>query len=180
MKHLTAVLALCFLSATGCVAQQSDADQPATKADIERYYDTMHIRDMMKNMMAAMSQQMQKMMREQLQRTPNLPANAQEKIEKTVDDSLANMPIDELLDAMEPVYAKHFTKGDIDALAAFYSTPTGKKMLTELPAMTAEAMQASQSVMAKYIQHVQEQVQDQIAQMQKDAQPDAKKATTSN
>jgi hypothetical protein len=180
LKHLTAVLALCLLSATVCVAQQSDADQPATKADIDRYYDAVHIRDMMKNMMVAMSEQMQNMMHEQLQKTPNLPPDAQAKIEKTVTDSLANMPIDDLLDAMEPVYAKHFTKGDIDALAVFYATPTGKKMLTELPAMTAEAMQASQSVMIKHMQHVQEQVAEQIAQMQKDAQPDAKKAITSN
>jgi hypothetical protein len=41
-------------------------------------------------------------------------------------------------------------------------------------------MQASQSVMIKHMQHVKEQVAEQIAQMQKDAQPDAKKATTSN
>jgi uncharacterized protein len=180
MKHLTAVLALCLFSATACVAQQSAADQPATKADIDRYYETMHVRELIKNMMAAMSQQMVKLTHDQLQKTPNLPPDAQEKIDKMMKDMMTNMPTDELLDAMEPVYARHFTKGDIDALVVFYSTPTGKKMLAELPAMTQEAMQASSAVMQKYMEHAMQEVQDQIAQMQKDAQPDAKKATSTN
>jgi uncharacterized protein len=180
MKHLTAVLALCLLSATACVAQQSAADQPATKADIDRYFDAMHVRDMTKNMMDAMSQQVRKMMHDQLQKTPSLPPDAAEQMDKFYDKIWADMPINDLLDAMEPVYAKHFTKGDIDALIAFYSTPVGKKMLAEMPAITQEAMQASFGVTQKYMDHVMEQVNQQIAQMQKDAQPDPKKATSSN
>jgi uncharacterized protein len=180
MKHLTAVLALCLLSATACVAQQSAADQPATKADIDRYYDAMHVRDLMKSTMDAVSQQVRKMMHDQLQKTPNLPPNAEEQMNKFYDKTLAEVPIDDLLDAMEPVYAKHFTKGDIDAMIAFYSTPTGKKSLAEMPAITQEAMQASSGVMQKYMDHVMQQVNEQIAQMQKDAQPDPKKATSTN
>jgi hypothetical protein len=180
MKHLTAFLALCLLSATVCVAQQSDADQPATKADIDRYYDAMHVRDLMKATMDAVSQQMRKMMRDQLQKTPNLPPDAEEKMNQFYDKLLANMPINDLLDAMEPVYAKHFTKGDIDAMIAFYSTPTGKKALAEMPAITQEAMQASSGVVQKYMEHVETMVNQQIAQMEKDGQTDPKKATTHN
>ena len=180
MKHLTAVLALCLLSATVCLAQQSDADQPATKADIDRYYEAMHIRDMMKVTMDAASQQMRKMMHDQLQKAPNLPPDAEEKMNQLYENMLADMPINDLLDAMEPVYAKHFTKGDIDAMIAFYSTPTGKKALAEMPAITQEAMQASSGVLQKYMEHVETMVAQQIAQMEKDAQPDPKKATTSN
>jgi uncharacterized protein len=180
MKHLTAVLALCLLSVTVCVAQQSDADQPATKADIDRYYDALHIRDMMKATMDAVSQQMRKVMHDQLQKAPNLPPDAEEKMNQFYDKLLANMPINDLLDAMEPVYAKHFTKGDIDAMIAFYSTPTGKKALAEMPAITQEAMQASSGVVQKYMEHVETMVDQQIAQMEKDAQPDPKKAATRN
>jgi hypothetical protein len=180
MKHLAAVLALCLLSATVCVAQQSDADQPATKADIDRYYDAMHVRDMMKATMDAVSQQMRKMMHDQLQKAPNLPPDAEEKMNQYYDKLLADFPVNDLLDAMEPIYAKHFTKGDIDAMIAFYSTPTGKKALAEMPAITQEAMQASSGVVQKYIEHVETMVNQQIAQMEKDAQTDPKKATTRN
>jgi uncharacterized protein len=180
MKHLTAVLALCLLSATVCVAQQSDADQPATKADIDRYYDAMRVRDMMKATMDAVSQQMRKVMHDQLQKAPNLPPDAEEKMNQFYDKMLVDMPINDLLDAMEPVYAKHFTKGDIDAMIAFYSTPTGKKALAEMPAITQEAMQASSGVLQKYMEHVETLVDQQIAQMEKDAQTDPKKATTHN
>jgi Uncharacterized protein conserved in bacteria (DUF2059) len=63
---------------------------------------------------------------------------------------------------------------------AFYSTPTGKKTLAEMPAITQEAMQASSGVMQTYMEHAMQEVQDQIAQMLKEAQPDPKKATSTN
>ncbi len=44
---------------------------------------------------------------------------------------------------MVPVYEKHLTKGEVDALVAFYSDPKGQKILNEMPAMTSEAMQAA-------------------------------------
>ncbi len=35
-------------------------------------------------------------------------------------------PWDDFLESMVPVYQKHFPKGDVDTLMAFYSTPTGQ------------------------------------------------------
>jgi len=174
------ILVLCLFSATTCLAQQSPEDQPATTADIERYYDVMHIRDLMKSTMDAVAKQMHQMMHEQIQKTPNLPPDAEEKIEKMEDKIIHEMPIDDLLQAMEPVYAKHLTKGDVDALIAFYSSPVGQKMLAEQPAITQEAMQASSGVIRKYMDQTMQEVQDQIAQMQKSNQPDPSKAVTTN
>ena len=180
MKHLAMVLVLCLFSATTCLAQQSPEDQPATQADIERYFDVMHIRDLMKSTMEAVSTQMRQMMREQIQKTPNLPPDAEEQIDKMEDKILHEMPIDDLLQAMEPVYAKHLTKGDVDALITFYSSPVGQKMLAEQPVMTQEAMQASSGIIRKYMDQTMKEVQDQIAQMQKSSQPDPAKAVTTN
>jgi len=180
MKSIAVALVFCALSATTSVAQQSAADQPATLADIDRYYDAMHIRDTMKATLDALSQQMRTLMHSELQKTPNLPPDAMEKMDKFYDKLLADLPMDDLLNAMKPVYAKHFTKGDIDTIVAFYGTPTGKKMLADMPAVTQEAMQASSSVMQKYMEHVQQQVQDLMAQMLKESESDPKKATTTN
>src|SRR5208283_515348 len=51
-------------------------------------------------------------------------------------------PLDEMLNDMVPVSQRHFTKSDIDALTAFYSSPAGQKFLHEMPAVTAETMKA--------------------------------------
>ena len=36
------------------------------------------------------------------------------------------------------IYAKHFTKKEIDDIAAFYATPTGKKVARMLPSLSGE------------------------------------------
>ena len=188
MRHLIVVLALCLFAAIACLAQQSPADQPATKADIDRYYDAMHIRDNMKLMMEAMSKQMhaqtQALIHDEMQKNPNLPPDSEKKMEemcnKTLDDTLKNFPVDQMLDAMEPVYEKHLTKGDVDALVAFYSTPTGQKLMAEMPSIAAEAMQAVSGITTKYMEQTIQQMQDQVAQMVKNYQPESKTPTATN
>jgi hypothetical protein len=66
-----------------------------------------------------------------------------------------------MLDDMIPVYQKHLTKGDVDAMGAFYSSPTGQKLLREMPAMTAESMQAA----GPRIQAMMEKVMDRAEKM---------------
>jgi hypothetical protein len=167
MKRPVLVVLACLLFASISFAQQSDANAPASKADIERYLDAMHTRDMMKNMMLVMETEMRKIVHEQTQKQPNLPANAEERLNKSTDEMVKNFPVDELLDAIIPVYQKHFTKGDVDALVAFYSSATGQKMLKEMPAMAAESMQAASGVLQKMMADATQRVNDQIAQMQK-------------
>ncbi len=167
MKRLSTVLVLFLLSATACAAQQAAADQPATKQDVERYLEVTHVRELMKTMMDTMSKQMRQIVHEQLQKTPNLPPDFEEQMNKLSEGMLKNYPMEELLEAMVPVYQKHFTKGDIEAFVVFYSGPTGQKLLKEMPAITQEAMQASLGVTRKFMDQVMRQVQEQVAQAQK-------------
>jgi uncharacterized protein len=149
MKRFASTLLVFLLLASVSYAQQSDADAPASKADIEHYLDTMHIRHLMKNMMSSMTVQMHKTVHEELKKQPNLPPDFVTRMDKMMDDSFKTIPVDEIIDVMIPVYQKHLTKGDVDALVAFYSTPRGQKILNEMPAMMSEAMQASSGIMQK-------------------------------
>jgi uncharacterized protein len=169
MRKSAYALVFCLLLAPASHAQQNAADTPASKADVQRFLDTMHTRDMMTQMMAVMKNQMRQMIHAQLQKQSNLPADSEAKIDKMTDDLLSSMPIDDLLQAMIPVYQKHLTKGDIDALIAFYSSPVGQKMIKEMPAMTAEAMQASQGIMQRMMAQTMQRVQEQIAQLQQNS-----------
>jgi uncharacterized protein len=167
MKRPALVLLACLLFASISFAQQNDANAPASKADVERYLDAMHSRDNIKAVMQVMTTQMHKVVHDEVQKQTNLPPDAEQRMNKSADDMLKSMPIDEMLDAMIPVYQKHFTKGDMDALVAFYSSPTGEKMVKELPAILAESMQAEAGTMQKMMTKMTQQIDDQIAQMQK-------------
>ena len=167
MKRPALVLLACLLFASISFAQQTDANAPASKADVEKFLDAMHTRAMMKSMMDAVTVQMHKMVHEQVLKQPNLPADSEERLNKLTDSVYKEMPVDELIDVMIPVYQKHFTKGDMDALVAFYSSPTGEKMVKEMPAIMSESMQAASGILQEMMAKMTQRVNDEIAQMQK-------------
>jgi hypothetical protein len=77
---------------------------------------------------------------------------------------------------MVPVYQKHFTKGDINNLITFYSSPTGQKVLEEMPAIAGESMAAMMPIMRKYMEESKERVEQEVEEMEKTvpkAQPDS-------
>lgn len=172
MKRFFLALAVCFAFVTTGAAQQSPTDRPATKEDVQRYFDVMHSREMIDQMMEAMVKPMHQMMHEQyLKDKDKLPADFEVRMSKMVDDMMKGFPWDEMLQSMVPVYQKHLTKGDIDAIVAFYAAPTGQKLLREMPAMMAEAMQAMMPIFRKQMDAMTERIQQQVAEMLKDSGP---------
>jgi len=172
LRVVVAILALSWI----CVAQTSPADSPATKEDVEKYLQVVRSHDMMKKMAVAMSQGMHQMFHQQyLKHKDDLPADYESKMTARMDDMFENMPWDEMMQAVSPVYQKHFTKGDIDSLVAFYSSPTGEKMLREMPTIMTEAMQNMTPIMTKYMETVQQRLQKEtdvmIAQSKKASSP---------
>jgi uncharacterized protein len=172
MKRLVLVVAVVFFLSWSGFAQTSADDSPATKADVERYFQIVKSHDMMKKLMGTMTQSIQQMTHEQYVKHQNeLPADYESKITTMMDDMFQNMPMDEMMQATVPAYQKHLTKGDIDNLVAFYSSPTGAKLLRDLPSIMAEAMQDMMPIMTKYIETVRQRVQketdDMIAQSKK-------------
>jgi hypothetical protein len=117
-------------------------------------------------MVEAMSKRMHQMVHEQyLKDKDKLPPDFEARMNKMTDDMLKTMPWDDMLDAMVPVYQKHFTKGDVDALVSFYSTPTGQKLIKELPEISAEAMQEMMPLLRKSIDSMNQRLQQEIAAM---------------
>jgi uncharacterized protein len=159
MKRLLCVAGIVLVLSWTCVAQTSAADSPATKEDVERFLQASHSRDLTKKMAVAMSQGMHQMLHQQyLLHKDELPPDYEARMSTKMDEMLQNMPWDEMMQAMAPVYQKHFTKGDIDNLVAFYSSPTGEKMLREMPSVMAEAMQSMTPIMTKYMETVQQKL----------------------
>jgi hypothetical protein len=174
MKRCAFAVLACLLFASISFAQQSAADAPASRDDIQKYLDAMHYPELMKSTLDAMSKQMHQMTHAQLEKQPNLPAGFEARVDKMMDDMIKDFPIDDLIQAMIPSYQKHLTKSEVDALTAFYSAPTGQKILKEMPAMSADAMQAASGVMQKMMAKMQDRLQSELAQALKDADGNSK------
>src|SRR5436305_9584373 len=170
MKRITITAILCFAFCLTGVAQNA-ADAPASKEDIQRYLDAIHSHDMMKQMIDAMSKPMHQMIHEQfLKDQDKLPVDFEERMNKVLDNFLNKMPFDEMMEAMIPTYQKHLTKSDINALVSFYSSPTGQKVLREMPAIMADFMQSAMPIIQRQVEKMQENIQQQVAELMK-AQP---------
>lgn len=140
---LKSLLSVCLLSASLCAAQSAPAPDAPSKEDIQKLFDVMASREQMEQMMQQVFAQMRAMSREQLKkRHPDITDAEIARMDRQSADLIKNFPVDEMLSDMVPVYQRHFTKTDIEALAAFYASPTGQKFLHEAPAVTAETMQA--------------------------------------
>jgi uncharacterized protein len=181
MKRFALVLLLAAAFCCPAFAQSTD-DTPASKEDVERYFAVAKSHDMMQKMMKTMSTSMQEVFHQQyLQHKDELPADYESTISARVSEMFMNMPMDDILQAMAPAYQKHLTKGDIDNLIAFYSTPTGQKLLTEMPAILGDAMQSAMPIITKYVDttraRLQKETDDMIAQNKK---PAAKAPSTNN
>lgn len=160
MKRCLVLLALVLAAASTTLGQQAAVDTSASREDIRKLFDVMHIRDQMKQVMDQVLQQMKSMNHEQIKKhDPEVTDEEIAKLDAMSDQFLKDLPIDEMLDDMVPVYQKHLTRADVDAMVGFYSSPTGQKILTEMPAMTAEGMQAMQPRMKKMMDDVSDKME---------------------
>ena len=66
--------------------------------------------------------------------------------------------VDEMIDAMVPLYARIFTVKEIEQMADFHSSPVGKKALAAMPQLMAEGMKIGERVMIPRINAVMSEV----------------------
>jgi len=171
MKRILIVVVLSMLVCSTGLAQQTTNDTPATKEDVQKYLDAVHSHDMMKQMMAAMSGPMHKMVHDQFVKNQDkLPADFEAHMNTMLDEMLQGSPWDQVEEAMMPVYQKHFTKNELEALTAFYSSPIGQKVLREMPALMAESMEVTMPLMQEHMKTVMDRLQQRLADALKESQ----------
>jgi uncharacterized protein len=162
MKRIAA-LALAIGLACGVALAQQAKDAPATRADVEKLFATMHIREQMHSMMETMSKQSRQMAEESLKkRRPGLTQKDLDRLNQLTDRIWSQMDFDGMISDMLPVYQRHLTKEDVSAMEAFYETPTGQKLLREQPVMTAEAIEAVQPRMEKIMNTVMNEADEMV------------------
>jgi hypothetical protein len=118
-------------------------DAPATREDIQRLFDAMHVQEQIRSTMEVMMTQQRRMIGEMMRKRNRRVTDEEiDKVGDSAQEFLKNFPLGEMVEDMIPVYQKHLTKSDVDAMATFYSSPTGQKLVREQAAMAGESMQA--------------------------------------
>ncbi len=161
MKKVLAVALFLMFALAPALAQDAGSDNtPATKDDIDALFVTMHIREQMRNMMDLMAKQSKQMGMDSLKKKmPDISQKDLDRMDAMMDRVLKDFDVNGMIDDMVPVYQRHLTRADVAAMAGFYKTPTGQKMLREQPQMAAEAMKAVQPRMEKMMSKVMDEAE---------------------
>ena len=168
------ILVLSFASAAAWSQEISADEAAASREDVLKLFDVMHLRDQMRLVMNQVSAQMRATSHEQLRkRDPQITNEEIARLDAQSDELLKGMPIDGMLDDMIPVYQKHLSRSDVNAMVEFYSTPTGQKILRQMPSMMAEGMQAVQPRLRKMMDEAMDKV-GKMAEQDQAQKPPAK------
>lgn len=170
-RWLAVILCLAFVPLSAAFAQQPG--DPATKEDVQQLFDIQNSRKLFDSIMTAMKQQLPALTKSALDKqlqnaTPEETARMDAFMNDSMEKMFQHMPFDELLQAAMPAYQHHFTHGEIQELIQFYSSPLGKKLLAEMPAIMTEYMQAATPVLQKWMKA-------QMADLQASAEEYARK-----
>jgi hypothetical protein len=178
MKRAALALALFLASSVAVSAQQIPGATPsnpadsaattsaageaaATKEDVQRYFETMHMRETMQATMDQVAAGMDEVMHERL-KDQNLPPELEGKVSKITADALHSISIDDILKAIEPVIQKNYTQRELRALIAFYSTPDGQSIQKKQPTVTAETMRVTSTVIQQLQQDLVARIQEEL------------------
>lgn len=179
MKRLIpSVLLIVLLAFTSfSIAQGTSASDVPDKAEVLKFLDLMHARTQLVQSMQGMTKQM-RLGAEQgfKQKVPNATPEQLAKVDKLFDGLFADLPVEELVDAIVPIYQKHLTKKDLAAITEFYSSPAGQKILTEMPAIMSESMQAGGEIGRRMFSGKSAEFDKRLADLiETSAKPDAQK-----
>jgi hypothetical protein len=156
------IATLCLALSAPLMAQTSD-NEPATRDDVILYLRTMHSHDMLQRTLEVQSQSMQRLFKDQTLRNKTaVPPDFDARMKRMMEDYVKNMPMDEITQAMIPTYQKHFTRGEMQAMNAFYSSPVGQKVIEELPAVLQEGMQAATPILSQYLSEFKDRMQEEL------------------
>jgi hypothetical protein len=65
---------------------------------------------------------------------------------------------DSMKEDIAKIYAQNFTEDELKQITAFYQTPTGQKMMSTIPALTAQSMELSQDRVRDHMSELQEMI----------------------
>ena len=164
-KILGTVMVVCIFPALG-LAQTKDSGSTPSKVDVLKFMQVLHIKAQLTQYFDAVARQAKQGAEEGFrEKVPKATPEQIAEVDKFADEMFKNMPVDEMMEGMIPIYQKHLTKEDIDGILAFYASPVGQKLQREQPAMTQESMQVGGEIGRRRMAVMMQQMDEFIAKM---------------
>ena len=166
MSHRILLAALLALLAT---AGPSLAQQPADDARIDRLIEISRTRQTLDAMLPQIEAS-QRQMAAQMAGDRELDAAQQQRLDRILEGSAAAirkaMAWENLAPMYRDIYRQTFTGEDIDAIIAFYETPTGQRMLDKMPELMQNTMAAMQRLVMPMLQDVERELAAEVGASQ--------------
>jgi len=151
-------------------------DQQATREQIQKLFEVAHLRQQMQqvlNMMPAAFQQgfqsQMKAINSKLAPGNEMSVADQAAFEKTMNKYMEKVmsvyPVDEMVEDAIPVYQRHLSRQDADAIITFYSSPVGQRMLDQQPAIMSEYMAIVTNNMQQRIGRLTDEMMAELRQL---------------
>ena len=163
LSHKTRAHGLLLALALVFPAAPSHAEQ-ASPSDVRRLLEVMDMEHMLSGMMRQVSSSQQALVEEAFgaeltdqdrARMQDLAARAQAKVQE-------RMSWPALEPIMARVYAQVFSKEEIEAMVAFYGSPTGASILRKSPQAMALSMQEMQPLMQQLMQDLRQDLHETL------------------
>ena len=131
-------------------ARPPAAQEKPTQEQVLKLLELLQVRDNMQISVDAMKEQVRGTAEQSFrEKFPNPTAEQLKAVQGIVDGVFQELVLDDLIRDVVPVYQRHLTRGDVQAIIAFYSSPAGRKILREQPAMIRESMHATAAAQQK-------------------------------
>lgn len=141
------------------------ADAP-THDQVMTLLDLLQVRKMMVTLMDGMQQAMkQSAERSFRERVPDPTPKQLEALNGMVEDAVGGLPMDEMVEAMVPIYRRHLSKSDVDEMIRFFGGPVGQKLLREQPQMMQEGMRAGVAVAERRMEQIKIKISERSQQL---------------
>jgi hypothetical protein len=161
------IVAVVFIAVTFPVFATEPNPSSRQRELIEQLLDAMNIDRMSSSVLDSMYKQIEGQFLAEAEARGNDPDDIEEAKELfgAFRERSQKIPFGDLLrEAQIRIYAKYFTEHEIEDLAAFYASPTGKKMIEVMPQMMSEGMKAGIDLLGPKIQEVMAQVVEEQEQ----------------
>ncbi|HEY2116414.1 MAG TPA: DUF2059 domain-containing protein [Candidatus Angelobacter sp.] len=147
-------------------SQESFAPDAPTHDQVMTLLDLLQVRKMMATMMEGMKQAMKQGAEQSFrERVPDPTPKQMEALNGMIDDAIGDLPLDEMVEVMVPIYRRHLSKSDVEEMIRFFGGPVGQKLLREQPQMMQEGMQAGVAVQQRRMEQIKIKIRERSQQL---------------
>ncbi len=139
------VLLVCSICTGQSSPKSAVSNDAASREQVLEFLRVMDMRGQFDALVPVMQQQLKKSFENMQDQFPGMDdedvAFMTSEEQTMLSGLFKRIDIPKIEEAVVPIYQRHFTRPEMDAILVFYESPAGRKMRSELPAMMGEMMQ---------------------------------------